>query len=84
MLQQKGRRVPLQLQTAVDKNKKNLMNAGHFEKIENITDEMFVQPVVTTVEKDRSVKIALVARSLNNAILKANIKCPIWKAYWRR
>ena len=31
---------------------------------------MFFQPVVITVKKDRSVKIALDARSRNNAILK--------------
>ena len=37
---------------------------------------MFIQPVVITVKKDRSVKIALDARSLNNAILKNKYRMP--------
>ena len=74
--QQKGRRVPLQLQQAVDKEIKNLLEAGHIRKIDKVTDEMFIQPVVITVKKDRSVKIALDARSLNNAILKNKYQMP--------
>ena len=68
--QQKGRRVPLQLREAVDAELKNLLKAGHSEKIDKVTNEIFIQPVVITIKKDRSVKIALNARSLNNAILK--------------
>ena len=37
---------------------------------------MFIQPVVTTVKKDRSFKVALDARSLNNAILKKKYQMP--------
>ena len=37
---------------------------------------MFIQPVVITVKKDRSVKIALDARSLNIGILKDNYQMP--------
>ena len=74
--QQKGRRVPLQLQKAVDEEIRNLLAAGHIERIDKITDEMFIQPVVITVKKDRSVKIALDARSLNNAILKDKYQMP--------
>ena len=51
-------------------NKKCLLKAGHIERIDKITDEMFIQPVVITVEKDQIVKIALDARSPNNATLK--------------
>ena len=67
--QQKGRRVPLQLQKAVDEEINNLIKAGHIERVDKISDEMFIQPVVITVKKDRSVKIAMDARSLNNAII---------------
>ena len=62
--------MPLQLQKAVDEEIKNLLAAGHIERIVKMTDEMFIQPVVITVKKDRIVKIALDARSLNNVILK--------------
>ena len=37
---------------------------------------MFIQPVVITVKKDTSVKIAIDARSLNNAILKSKYQMP--------
>ena len=77
--QQKGRRVPLQVQEAVDADINSFLQAGHIERIDKITDKMFIQPVVITVKKDRSVKIALDARSLNNAMLKDNSKCPIWR-----
>ena len=74
--QQKRRRVPLQLQTAVDAEIKSLLAPGHIKRVDKITDEMFIQPVVITVKKDRSVKIALDARSLKNAILKNKYQMP--------
>ena len=74
--QQKGRRASLQLQAAVDAEIKNLLVAGHIKRVDKVTDEMFIQPVVITVKKDRSVKIALDARLLNNAILKNKYQMP--------
>ena len=50
-----GRRVPLQLQTAVEAEIKKLLKDGH---------------------KDKTVKIALDARSLNNAIQKEKYQMP--------
>ena len=41
-----GRRVPLQLQTAVEAEIKKLLKEGHIRRAENINDEMFIQPVV--------------------------------------
>ena len=60
--QQKGRRIPIQLQKAVDKEISRLLKEGLFEKIDEIKDDVFIQPSVITVKKDRSVKIALDAR----------------------
>ena len=74
--QQKGRRVPLQLQNPVGAEIRNLLQKDHIRKSDEITDEMFIQPVVFTVKKERSVKIALDARSLNNAILKNKYQMP--------
>ena len=37
---------------------------------------MFIQPTVITVKKDRSVKIALDARALNQAIVKDKYQMP--------
>ena len=60
--QQKGRRIPLQLQSAVDCEIKRLLKDGHIAEVKQIKDDVFIQPTVITVKKDRSVKIALDAR----------------------
>ena len=74
--QQKGEREPLQLQKAVDAEIKNLIKSGQIERVDKLSDEMFIQPVVVAVKKGRSIKIALVARSLNNANLKEKYLMP--------
>ena len=63
--QQKGRRVPIQIQEAVKKEIKRLLQEGHIVKAGEIKEYVFLQPTVITVKKDRSVKIALDARELN-------------------
>ena len=74
--QQKGRRIPIQLQKAVDDEIKRLLKEGHIEKIDEIKDNVFIQPTVITVKKDRSVKKALDARALNKAIDKDKYQMP--------
>ena len=74
--QQKGRRIPIQLQNAVDAEIKQLLKDGHLEKINEIEDDVFIQPTVITVKKDRSVKIALDARALHQAIDKDKDQMP--------
>ena len=74
--QQNGRRIPLQLQYQVDKEIKHLLEHGHIEKVDTIKDDVFIQPVVITVKKDRSVKIVLDARALNNSMAKDKYQMP--------
>ena len=74
--QQKGRRVPIQLQEAVHPEIERLLEEGHFEKVNEVTDKQFIQPVVITVKKDQSVKIALDARAMNNEIVKDKYQMP--------
>ena len=74
--QQKGRRIPIQLQKAVDEEIGRLLKEGHIEKINEIKDDVFIQPTVITVKKARSVKIALDARALNQAIEKDKYQMP--------
>ena len=69
--------MPLQLQDAVEAEIGKLLKEGHIRKVDKISDEVFIQPVVVTVKKDKTVKRALEARALNNAILKKNTKCQI-------
>ena len=73
---QKGRRVPIQLQEAVQDEIERLLNEGHIERVSEVTDKQFIQPVVITVKKDKSVKIALDARALNNEIVKDKYQMP--------
>ena len=74
--QQKGRRIPIQLQDQVDKEIKQLLEQGHIKKRDTLKDDVFIQPVVITVKKDRSVKIALDAGALNNSIAKDKYQMP--------
>ena len=56
--QQKGRRIPIQLQNQVDNEIEKFLKEGHFEKVDKIQDNVFIQPTVITVKIDKSVKIA--------------------------
>ena len=49
---------------------KRLLQAGHIERINDIKDDVFIQPTVITVKRDRSVQIALDVRAINQAIDK--------------
>ena len=74
--QQKGRRVPIQLQEAVQDEIERLLKEGLIERVSEVTDKQFIQPVVITVKKGKSVKIALDARALNNEIVKDKYQMP--------
>ena len=74
--QQKGRRVPIQLQESLDAKVNRSLKEGHIEKIDETKDDVFIQPTVITVKKDRSVKIALDARALNQEIDKDKNQMP--------
>ena len=49
---------------------------GHIEKVNEIKDDVFIQPAVITVEKDKSIKIALDARVINENIKKDKYQMP--------
>ena len=73
--QQKGRKIPIQLQDAVQAEIDRLLER-HIEKVNEITNKQFIQPVVITVKKDKSVKIALDARARNNEFVKDKYQMP--------
>ena len=68
--QHKGRRVPLHLLDKVEFEVKKLIDDGQIIKLEKCPDDLFISPVVVTVKKDKSVKIALDSKKLNDAIHK--------------
>ena len=76
MTQQKGRRVPLQLQSAEETEIAQFIKEGHIRRVDKINDKVFIQPVIITVKKDKTVKVALDARLLNNAIQKNKYQMP--------
>ena len=75
-VQQKGRRMPVTLQDKVDKEIDKLLAQGHIEKLKDCSDRYFVSPIVITVKKDKSVKLALESRELNKQLHKNNCQMP--------
>ena len=74
--QQRGRWVLIKLQKQVDKGIDKLLEKVHIEKVDKIQDYVFIQPTVITVKNDKSVKIALDARALNQSIAKDKYQMP--------
>ena len=74
--QQKGQRVPIQLQEQVDKEIEKLLTEGLTERVKKIQGDVFLQPTGITVKKDESVKIALDARALNESIARDKYQMP--------
>ena len=55
---------------------KKLLSEGHIEKLLNSSDQFFISPIVITVKKDQSIKIALDSKFLNKAINKKKYQMP--------
>ena len=75
-VQQKARPIPLHLQDAVEKEIQKLIASGHIEKLEEVPEDTFISPAVITVKKDKSVKIALDSRKLNENCVKRRPNMP--------
>ena len=73
---QKGRKVPIHLQPKVNIELEKLLNEGHIEKLTTCSDQFFSSPIVITVKKDQSIKIALDSKVLNEAIHKNKYQMP--------
>ena len=72
--QQKGRRITIQFRKAVNEEISRVLKEGHNEKINEMKDDVFIRPTEITVKKDRPVKIALDARTLNQPIEKDKVQ----------
>ena len=55
---------------------KKLQKSGHLEKATGINEDCFVSPAVITVKKDKSIKIALDSRKLNDVSIKRKAQMP--------
>ena len=76
LIKQKRRPIPIHLQQSVEKELEKLQNQGHIEKANDIDENCFVSSAVITVKKDRSVKIALNSRKLNEITVKSKAQMP--------
>ena len=75
-VQQKGQRVSFTLQEKVNREITRLTQEGHIIKLEKCSDKHFVSPIVITVKKDRSIKLALESRELNKQKHKNKYQTP--------
>ena len=73
---QRGRKVPIHLQTKVKIELEKLLSEGHIEKLTNCSDQLFISPIVITVKKDQSIKTALDSKILNKAFHKNKYQMP--------
>ena len=75
-MKQKARPIPLRLQEDVGRELEKLMKTGHVEKVKHVDEDCFVSPEVNTVKNDKSVKIALDSRKLNDSCIKIRPHMP--------
>ena len=75
-IQQKGPPVPIHFQKIVREKLEKLIEKRHLEKADKITEICFISPAVITIKKDKSVKIALDSRKLNDACVKRKAAMP--------
>ena len=52
------------------------MKSGHLEKLKHVDEDCFVSPVVITVKSDKSVKIHIDSRNLNDSCIKVRPQLP--------
>ena len=75
-LQQKGRRIPIHIQEKVEQENRSLIDQGHIVKLEKCSDQQFISPIVITVKKDQSIKLAMDSKQINKTIHKNKYQMP--------
>ena len=68
--------MPIHFQKCVGHELEELIEKGHLEKADGTTENCFVSPAVITIKKDKSVKIALDYRKLNESCIKRKAVMP--------
>ncbi len=74
IMQQKGRRIPVHMQKAVESEIEKLISEGHIEKLEEVGEDILISPVVVTRKGYGSVKIALDSVELNQQIVRKTMQ----------
>ena len=73
---QKGRRFPINLQALVNAELKKRLEEKHIIKLNGCSDKNFNSPIVITVKRDKTVKLALDSKILNKSIHKNKYQMP--------
>ena len=66
----------LQLHEAVEQEIDKMLTEALIRRVEKVSDEVFIQPMVITVKLAKNVKIALDDRSINIAIPEEKYQMP--------
>ena len=74
--QEKGRRIPIHIQGKVQDELDKLLSEGHMTKLDKCTSDCFIAPIVITVKKDDSIKMALDAKPINRQLYKNKYQMP--------
>ena len=77
---QRGRRIPIHLQSQVEEELKKLQKNGNIIQLDKCSDKNFISPIVMTVKRDKTIKLAMDSKIINKAIHKnkyqmQNIDC---------
>ena len=75
-IQEKGRRIPIHIQDKVEKEIEKLLTEGHITKLDKCTSDCFIAPIVITVKKDDSIKLAMDAKPINRQLFKNKYQMP--------
>ena len=76
IIQQKSRLIPIHLRDQIADEIKRLIKSGYLERATEITEDCLVSPAVTTVKKDKSIKITPDSRKLNEATINLKAQMP--------
>ena len=69
-IQEKGWKIPIYIQIKVQAELEKLLAEGHIQKLDKCTSDCFIAPIVITVKKDNSIKLALGAKHINRQLYK--------------
>ena len=68
--------MPIHVQGKVEKEIEKLLLEGHVQKLDKCTSDCFIAPIVITVKKDDSIKLALDAKPINRQLYKNKYQMP--------
>ena len=73
---QKDRRISINLRDKVNAELRKLLAEKHIIKLSSCPDKYFISPIVVTVKKDQTIKLALDSKVLNKSVHKNKYQMP--------